>query len=98
MKKNRVLCIVCARAGSKRLKNKNFKNLFGKPLIYHTIKASKASKFINRVLVSTDSKNYQNLAIKFGAEAPFLSPKKISRDNSHDKERSRWRVLNLLFY
>ena len=36
MKKNKVLCIVCARAGSKRLKNKNFKNLFGKPLIYHT--------------------------------------------------------------
>ena len=86
IKKLKILTIIPARSGSKSIKNKNILPYKGKPLIYHTIKASKASKFINRVLVSTDSKNYQNLAIKFGAEAPFLRPKKISRDNSHDKE------------
>ena len=85
-KKLKVICIIPARGGSKGIKFKNLKKICGKPLIYYPIKAALKSKVCHKILVSTDSKNYQNLAIKFGAEAPFLRPKKISRDNSHDKE------------
>lgn len=85
-KKLKILAVIPARSGSKSILNKNITPYKGKPLIYHTIKASLNSKFINRVLVSTDSKKYQNIAKKFGAEAPFLRPKKISQDNSHDKD------------
>ena len=86
MKKLKILAIIPARSGSKSIKNKNILPYKGTPLIYHTIKTSKNSKLINKILVSTDSKKYQKLAIKFGAEAPFLRPKKISHDTSHDKE------------
>ena len=86
IKKLKILAIIPARSGSKSIVNKNIIPYKGKPLIYHTIKASLNSKCINRVLVSTDSKRYQNIAKKFGAEAPFLRPKKISQDNSHDKD------------
>ena len=55
MNKQKVLCVICARAGSKRLKNKNFKNLFGKPLIYHTIKQAIDSKIFDKIIFSTDS-------------------------------------------
>ena len=44
----KILCIICARGGSKRLKNKNFKKLLGKPLIYHTIKQAIASKIFDK--------------------------------------------------
>lgn len=86
IKKLKILAIIPARSGSKSIVNKNIIPYKGRPLIYHTIKASLNSKCINRVLVSTDSKRYQNIAKKFGAEAPFLRPKKISQDNSHDKD------------
>lgn len=86
IKKLKILAIIPARSGSKSIVNKNIVPYKGMPLIYHTIKASLNSKCINRVLVSTDSKRYKNIAKKFGAEAPFLRPKKISQDNSHDKD------------
>lgn len=86
LEKLKILSIIPARSGSKSIKNKNIILYKGKPLIYHTIKAAKKSKYINRVLVSTDSIKYQKIALKFGAEAPFLRPKNISLDNSHDKD------------
>ena len=82
MKKNKVLCIVCARAGSKRLKNKNFKNLFGKPLIYHTIKQAIASKIFDKIVFSTDSERLRKMAVKFGAQSWFIRPKKHSNDKA----------------
>ena len=51
----KVLAIIPARKSSKRLKNKNFKNFNGKPLIYWTIQRALKSKFIDQILVSTDS-------------------------------------------
>ena len=55
MNKQKTLCIICARAGSKRLKNKNLKNIFGKPLIYHTINQAISSKVFDEIVFSTDS-------------------------------------------
>ncbi len=86
LKNLKILSIIPARSGSKSIKNKNIILYKNKPLIYHTIKSAIKSKYINKILVSTDSKRYQKLSIKYGAEAPFLRPKNISQDNSHDKD------------
>ncbi|NDA64618.1 MAG: acylneuraminate cytidylyltransferase family protein [Chitinophagia bacterium] len=64
--------------------NKNIRMLGGQPLISWSIKAAKITKGIERVIVSTDSEEYANLAIKLGAEAPFLRPPEISGDQSTD--------------
>lgn len=82
MSKEKVLCIICARAGSKRLKNKNFKYLFGKPLIFHTIKQAIASKVFDKIIFSTDSIKLRNMAIKFGAQSWFTRPKNLSDDKA----------------
>lgn len=86
MKKYRYIAVIPARSGSKGLKNKNIKIMQGKPLIYWSIKAGMSSNLIERVIVSTDSNLYANIAKKYGAEVPFLRPKKISKDNSTDYE------------
>ena len=51
-----ILCTICARKGSKGLKNKNIANLNGKPLIIHTLNQAKKIKFIKDIVVSTNSK------------------------------------------
>ena len=81
-----IVAIIPARKNSKGIKNKNIINYKGKPLIYHSIKTALKSKLIDKVIVSTDSKKYQNMSIKFGASAPFLRPKNYSRDNSLDRD------------
>lgn len=81
---NQVIALIPARSGSKGLPNKNILALGGHPLIAWSIMAAKKSKLINRVIVSTDSEEYAELAIKHGAEAPFLRPSEISGDRSTD--------------
>ena len=56
-KQKKILCVICARGGSKRLKNKNLKKLFGKPLIYHTISQALKSKIFNNIVFSSDPQN-----------------------------------------
>ena len=85
MKKNRdIVAIIPARSQSKGIKNKNIAKLNGKELLGYTITCALKSKRINRVIVSTDSKKYADIAKKFGAEIPFLRPKNISTDKSAD--------------
>jgi len=81
-----VVALIPARSGSKELKNKNILKVDGFPLLAFSIKAALLAKKIDRVIVSTDSLSYQKTAIKFGADAPFLRPKKISGDRSTDYE------------
>ncbi len=85
-KKQKVIAIIPCRSGSKGVKDKNILKLFGKPLIYYSILFAKSCNFIDRVIVSTDSKKYAMIAKKLGAEVPVLRPKKISKDNSLDIE------------
>ena len=82
----KIVAIIPARKGSKSIKNKNITIYRKKPLIYHSIKTALSIKLLDRVIVSTNSKEYRNIAKKFGAEAPFLRPNSISRDNSLDRE------------
>jgi len=83
-KKIKILAIIPCRSGSKGIRDKNIINIFGKPLLYYSIFFAKKCKFIDKVVVSTDSKKYQKIAKKYGAEVPFLRPYKISTDNSLD--------------
>ena len=79
-----IVAIIPARSGSKSIKDKNIRPYRGKPLIYYSIKTALKSKYINRVIVSTDSNKYKKISMKFGADVPFLRPKKYSSDSSVD--------------
>ncbi len=72
------ICIIPARSKSVRIKNKNIINFFGKPIIAYAIHVAKKSKLFKRVIVSTDSKKIAKIALKYGAEVPFLRSKKLS--------------------
>ena len=80
------MCIIPARSGSKSIPHKNIYNLGGHPLIAWSIKAALNAESIDRVIVSTDSEEYKDISIEYGAEVPFLRPKNISEDNSTDLE------------
>ena len=75
------ICIIPARAGSTRIKNKNIKILNGEPLIGHVIKIAKSSQLFDRIVVSTDGERIAEIAKEYGAEVPFFRNKKLS-DNS----------------
>ena len=79
-----IVALIPARSGSKGVLDKNIKMLGGRPLIEWSIAACLASKVIDKVVVSTDSKSYANMAEAMGAEVPFLRPIEISGDNSTD--------------
>lgn len=81
-KKKKILAIIPARSGSKRLKDKNIKILNGYPLLNYTINEAKECKFFDTILVSTDSKKYADIAKKLGADVPFLRSKKNSLDKT----------------
>ena len=87
-----VVAIIPARGGSKGLENKNIAPLLGKPLIYYTIEAAKSSKYVDRVLVSTDSEEIREIAREFGAEAPFLRPAQLSGDSATSESALRHAV------
>jgi len=78
----KLLAIIPARGGSKRLPNKNILDLAGKPLIVWTIDAAKKSKYIDRIVVSTDSSRIAETAIKAGAEVPFMRPEHLAQDDT----------------
>ncbi len=77
-----VLALIPARGGSKGLPGKNIMLFAGKPLIAWTIEEAKKSKYIDRLIVSTDSEEIAEISRKFGAEVPFLRPEKISTDSA----------------
>ena len=80
----KILGIVGIRSGSTGLKNKNIKILGDKPLVGWILSAAKKSKYINRLIVSTDSKKYKKISEKYKAEVPFLRSKKLSKNNSDE--------------
>lgn len=84
--KDKILAIVPARSGSKGLKDKNIKNLNGKPMINYTIDAALESGIFSNIIVSTDSEKYAKIVEEAGAEVPFIRPKKLSDDESTTTE------------
>lgn len=80
------IAIIPARGGSKGIPKKNLHLIHGYPLISFSIVAAKLSKFIERVVVSTDSPEIADTAIKFGADVPFLRPSQFAQDSSPDRD------------
>lgn len=78
------IAIIPARSGSKGVPYKNIVNFRGKALIAHTIHFALESKVFDRVIVSTDSEFYREIALYYGAEVPFLRPPNISGDSAKD--------------
>jgi len=78
----KVLAVIPARGGSKGLPRKNILNLCGKPLIAWSIEQARKSKYIDRVIVSTEDQEIANVAKKYGADVPFLRPIKLADDNA----------------
>lgn len=91
--KIKVLGIVGARSGSKGIPGKNIRPLLGKPLMAWVIEAAKKSKYAIRIVVSTDSLEYAEVAKKCGAEAPFLRPHKLAEDSVPDIDYMRHAAL-----
>jgi len=84
--KRHILALIPARSGSKRVKNKNIRILGEKPLIAYTIEAARKSRLVTRVIVSTDSEKIAGIAEKFGAEVPFLRPRRLAGKDSTEYE------------
>lgn len=81
-KSKKILAIIPARGGSKGILKKNIIDLLGKPLLYYSVKSAKESKYIDKVIISTDDSEIVEVGKKLGAEVPFLRPKEISGDKS----------------
>lgn len=80
------LALIGSRSGSRGVPGKNIRLLAGHPLMAYSIMAARKTAGIDRVIVSTDSKEYADIAKGYGAEAPFLRPAELSQDDSRDDE------------
>lgn len=84
------IAIIPARSGSKGLKDKNIKELNGKPLMAYSIEAAINSKLFDCVHVSTDSEQYAQIARQYGAEVLFLRPAELSGDKTSSWDAVRF--------
>ena len=76
-----ILTVIPARAGSKRIKDKNIKKFFGKPIISYSIFQALKSKIFDKVIVSTDHDKIANISERYGTTVMFKRPKKLSGDS-----------------
>jgi CMP-N,N'-diacetyllegionaminic acid synthase len=90
-----IVGLIPARAGSKRVKNKNIKPLGGHPVIAYTIAAARESGIFGDVIVSTDSEPFAEIARHYGASVPFLRPDEYAGDRSPDIEWIEYTLARL---
>lgn len=100
----KIIAVIPARSGSKRIPNKNVLLIAGKPLIKWTIDAALKSKYVDYTLVTTDLENIRRISTSFGANAPFLRPSELATDKAesastviHSLEELEKRALNFDF-
>jgi CMP-N-acetylneuraminic acid synthetase len=79
----RCLAVIPARAGSRRAPGKNVRPLCGKPTLAYSIEAARESGVFARVIVSTDSASTAEIAVRWGADVPFLREASLADDNTH---------------
>lgn len=82
IKNKTVLAIIPARGGSKGVPRKNIREVAGKPLIAWTIEEAKKSKYIDRLILSSDDSEIIEVARAWGCEVPFVRPSAIARDDT----------------
>ena len=89
----KIIATICARGGSKGVPGKNVRELLCKPVIAHTIEQALNSKIFEHVIVSTDSAEIAAIAKEYGAEVPFLRPKKLADDKCPKWPAVRYTLL-----
>lgn len=77
-----VLALIPARGGSKGVPGKNVRPAGGKPLIAWTVEAAKASRYVDRVILSSDDQSIAAVAAQFGCEVPFMRPAELATDEA----------------
>jgi N-acylneuraminate cytidylyltransferase len=82
----RIVALIPARSGSKRVVGKNVRPLAGHPVMAYTLAAARASGVFVDVVLSTDSEEYADIGRRYGAEVPFLRPATLAGDTSPDIE------------
>jgi len=90
----KILCFIPARGGSKGITNKNIRPFNGRPLLWYTVAEAKKSRYITRIVVSTESAKIAEVARRSGAEIPCLRPRSLSQDASKATDA----VLHMLTY
>lgn len=80
----KVLGIVLARGASKRIPGKNIKMLAGKPLINYSIEAAQKSRYLDRLILSTDDEEIASVAKTAGCEVPFMRPAELAGNDVVD--------------
>lgn len=93
--KPRAVAFIPARSGSKRVPNKNIRALAGHPMLAYSVRAAIDSGVFDRVICATDSEEYAEVAMHYGAEVPFLRAAEISGDKSPDIEWVVWMLRQL---
>ena len=91
----RVVAFIPARSGSKRVKDKNIRELGNHPVMAYSIQAAVQSGVFTDVICATDSEKYADIARHYGAEVPVLRDEKISGDTSPDIEWVVWLLRHL---
>ena len=76
------ICFIGARGGSKGVPKKNIRIIGGRPLLAYTIEKATKSKFFSHTIVSTEDPEIIKISKKYGAETPFIRPKKLSTNNA----------------
>jgi len=98
MKNKKILAIIGLRSGSSGLKNKNIKKLGKYPLFTYIHNVAKSSKYINRIIFSTDSIKYKNMIEKYNGEAPYLRPKILSGNSSKELDFIKYTLKKLKYH
>jgi len=81
-----IIAVIPARGGSKRLPGKNIRLLAGKPLIAWTIEEAQKSKYIDRLIVSTDAEEIAEVAKRYRCEVPFIRPAELASDEASSND------------
>lgn len=78
----KILAVIPARGGSKAIERKNIKPFLNRPLIEYTFDAAKKSRYIDRIVLSTDDRHIADIGLKNGIEVPFMRPAELAQDKS----------------
>ncbi len=77
-----VVALIPARGGSKGVPGKNIRPVAGRPLIAWTIEAAKASRYVDRSVLSSDDRGIIDVAKSFGCDVPFTRPAELATDEA----------------
>jgi CMP-N-acetylneuraminic acid synthetase len=93
--KYKTMALILARGGSTGVPGKNIKLINGKPLLTYTVEIAKASRYINKIVVATDSEEIKKVAEDLGAEVPFMRPEEMSQKLSRAYDAYRYFLSKL---